>query len=136
MNEGQPTAALDQVCAPGVFHQRSLYRHLRTLVDYYHVSSLPWGPWCRQHLFDAHRLHLPNEVLAEDPIAIPQQVPWRGIPGEGFAHLLRRPLCRGMCGDREEQDATPLVCQHQKHVQDLERIVGTTKKSTETSVFR
>jgi hypothetical protein len=102
----------------------------------FHVSSLPRCPWCRQHLFDAHRLHLLAEVLAEDPIAIPQQVPWRGIPGEGFAHLLRRPLCRGMCGDREVQDATPFVCQHQKHVQDLERIVGTTKKSTEISVFR
>ena len=25
-----------------------------------------------------------------------------------------------MCGDREVQDATPLGCQHHKHVQDLE----------------
>jgi hypothetical protein len=48
-----------------------------------------------------------NELLAEDPIAIPQQVPRRDVPREGFAHLLRHPLGRGMCRDRKVQDAPP-----------------------------
>src|SRR5215467_16220561 len=68
------------------------------------VSTLPWGTRRRQHLLDAHRLDLLHELLAKDPIAIAQQVPWRGVPRKGFSHLLRRPLRRGMYGDCKVQD--------------------------------
>src|SRR4051795_8271030 len=57
----------------------------------FHVCALPRRPRRREHLLDAHRIHLLDEVVAEDSIAIPEQVPWRGVPWEGFAHLLRRP---------------------------------------------
>ena len=63
---------------------------------------------CRQHLLDAHRLDLLHEVLAEDPIAIPQQVPRCAVPGEGFTHLLRRPFRRGMCGEQLLERITAL----------------------------
>jgi len=61
-------------------------------------------------------LHLPDEVMAEDPIAIAQQVPRHGVPRKGFSHLLHRPFRRGMCGDCKVQDAPALVRQHQKHI--------------------
>src|SRR6516162_11707666 len=53
------------------------------------VSTLPRGTRRRQHLLDAHRLDLLHELLAKDPIAIAQQVAWRGGPRESFPHLLR-----------------------------------------------
>ena len=35
-------------------------------------GTLPGLARCRQHLFDAHRLHLLDEVMAEDAITIAQ----------------------------------------------------------------
>src|ERR1044072_2810125 len=40
--------------------------------------------------------------------------------GNASPHLLRRPLRSWMCRDREMNDASPIVCQYQKHVQYLE----------------
>ena len=40
-----------------------------------------------------------------------------------------------MCRDSEMNNPTPMVCQNQKHVKDLNRIVGTVKKSTDTKLF-
>src|SRR5215472_5089349 len=77
------------------------------------ISTLPRGTRRQQYLFDAHCLHLLHEVMAEDPIAIAQQVPRHGVPREGFSHLLCGPLCRGMRGDSEMKNATPVVRQHQ-----------------------
>jgi len=34
------------------------------------IGSLPRRPWRREHLFDAHRLHLLHKVRPEDRIAI------------------------------------------------------------------
>ena len=68
----------------------------------------------------AHGLHLVDEVLAKDLVAIAQQIPRGCIPGKGFAHLLRSPLRRRMSCDCEMHDSSALVRQHQKHVQDLE----------------
>jgi hypothetical protein len=36
------------------------------------VGSLPGRTGRREHLFDAHRLHLLHEVHPEDPIAVTQ----------------------------------------------------------------
>ena len=41
----------------------------------------------RKHLFDVYRLDLVDEVLPEDPIAVPQQISRRRIPREGWIHL-------------------------------------------------
>src|SRR5215475_11831842 len=59
------------------------------------IGSLPGRPGRREHLFDAHHLHLLHEVRPEDPIAIAQQIAWRGLPGKGLAQLLSRPLAVG-----------------------------------------
>ena len=59
------------------------------------VSSLPGRPGRREHLLDAHRLHLPHEVRPEDPIAIAQQIARRGLPREGLPQLLGSPLRGG-----------------------------------------
>jgi hypothetical protein len=40
-------------------------------------------------------------------------------PKESFAELMSSPLSCRMCGHCEVNNATPLVRQHQKHVQDL-----------------
>ena len=38
----------------------------------FNIGTLPRRPRDRKYLFDAHGLHLVNEVLPEDPIAVPQ----------------------------------------------------------------
>jgi len=35
------------------------------------IGSLPGRPRRRKHLFDAHGLHLVDEILRKDPIAVP-----------------------------------------------------------------
>src|SRR3982750_1169306 len=40
-------------------------------------------------------------------------------------------LCR-MRGHGKVENSSTVVCQHHKHIQDLNRIVGTVRKSTET----
>ncbi len=39
-----------------------------------HIGSLPRRARCRQDLANAHVSHLFSEVIAKDPIAVPQQV--------------------------------------------------------------
>ena len=83
------------------------------------VSSLPRRPRRRQHLLDAHRLHLHDKVRPKDPIAIAQQIARRFLPGEGLAQLLSGP-CRGRTrGNPKMQDAPSVMRQHQEHVQHL-----------------
>src|SRR5215468_6783825 len=84
------------------------------------IGSLPRRPGRREHLFDAHRLHLLHKVCAEDPIAIAQQIARRSLPRESLSQLLGSPLSRRMSGDAKVQNAPPVVRQHQEHVQDLE----------------
>ena len=69
---------------------------------------------------DAHRLDLINELPAEDAVAIAQQISRCTLPRKRFTHLVSRPLRRRMLRDREMDDSPPFMCQHQKHVQDLE----------------
>src|ERR1035437_5730102 len=84
------------------------------------IGVLPWRPRRRKHLFDAHGLHLVDEVLAEDPIPIPEQISRCSVPRKGLAYLLSSPLRRWMRRDCEMHNASAIMRQHQKHVQDLE----------------
>src|SRR5215471_3756075 len=84
------------------------------------VGSLPRRPGCREHLFDAHRLHLLHEVRPEDPIAIAQQIARRGLPRKGLPQLLSSPFCSRMSGDAKMQNAPTVMGQHQEDIQDLE----------------
>jgi len=54
---------------------------------------------------------------------------------ECLAQLLSGPICGRVGGHIEVQDATPVMGQHQKYVKDLEPMVGTVKKSIETSCW-
>src|ERR1700729_3809046 len=56
------------------------------------VRPLPGGSRRTQHLFDAHVLNLPGEVVAKDSIPVSQQIARRRVPGEGIAKLLGRPF--------------------------------------------
>ena len=80
------------------------------------VRPLPRRPRRRQHLLDPLRSHLVHELLAKDLIAIPQQVSRSTILREGFAHLLRGPLCSRMCRHAEVQNAPTVMGQHEEHV--------------------
>src|SRR5512147_1137276 len=60
------------------------------------VGPLPRRSRCRKHLFDAHGLHLVDEVLAEYLVTITQQIARRTGPRKGLPKLLGRPLCGRM----------------------------------------
>ena len=71
-------------------------------------------------MLDPHRLHLFYKLMAEDAVAIAQQILRRAVPRKGFPKLVSGPLRSGMCCHCEVNDAPTLKGQHQEHVQDLE----------------
>jgi len=56
------------------------------------VGPLPGGSRGAQHFLDAHVSHLSLEGIAEDSIAVPQQVARQLVEGKGLSQLLPRPL--------------------------------------------
>lgn len=76
------------------------------------VGALPRRAWCGQHLRDSHRLHLFNEIMAEDPISITQQILRRAVPWKCFPQLLSGPFRSRMRRDREVNDTPALVRQN------------------------
>ena len=87
--------------------------------DPFHVGPLPRRPWSRQYLFDSHDFHLLYELLAEDPVPIPQEIAGCRLSREGLPELVRRPFCGRVGGDAEVENASAVVRQHQKHVKNL-----------------
>ncbi len=88
--------------------------------DALHVGPLPGGARGAQHFVDTHVSHLFSEGIAEDSIAVAQKVARKLVKGEGFSQLLSRPL-RGWVGSHIAVDnATPVMGQHQKHIENLE----------------
>jgi hypothetical protein len=61
-----------------------------------------------------------RKVLAENGIAIAQQVARQLVEGKGLPQLLSGPLRGRMRGHIEVNNATTVMSQNQKHVQDLE----------------
>jgi hypothetical protein len=89
-----------------------------------YIGSLPRRARRRQDFADAHALHLFSEVIAEDSIAVAQQVVRELVKGKSLPQLLSRPL-RGRAGSHVEvQNATPVMGQDQKHVKNLETDSG------------
>jgi len=75
-----------------------------------------------------------SEVIAKDRIAVAQEASAGvGAKGNASRSCCPGPVCGRVGGHIEVQDATPVMGQHQKYVKDLERMVGTVKKSMETS---
>jgi hypothetical protein len=60
------------------------------------------------------------ELLAEDAIAIPQQVAWEWVSGESVPQLLAAPFCRRVLGHVAVDHPATIMSQHQEHVEDLE----------------
>ena len=85
-----------------------------------HVGSLPRGSRRRQHFVDAHVSHLSSELIAEDSIAVAEQVPRELVEGKCLPQLLPRPLRGWVGGHIEVKNATTIVGQYQEHVKDLE----------------
>jgi hypothetical protein len=54
------------------------------------VGPLPGGSRGAQHFLDAHVSHLSPEGIAEDSIAVPQQIARKLIKGERFSQLQSR----------------------------------------------
>ena len=88
--------------------------------DAFHVGSLPRRAWGSENLSNTHGIHLLSEVIAEDAVAISQEIPWRGVPRESITELLGGPLGGGTGGDAEVKNPAPVVRQHQEDIQDLE----------------
>ena len=61
------------------------------------LGPLPGGSRGAQHFLDTHVSHLSPEGIAEDSIAVAQQVARKLIKGESFSQLLSGPL-RGLGG--------------------------------------
>jgi hypothetical protein len=71
--------------------------------------------------------------MAEDRIAIAQQVARELVKGKSLPQLLSRPLRCRMGGPIEVKNATPVMGQHQKHIKDLETDSGHREKVDGTS---
>src|SRR5713101_1752683 len=85
-----------------------------------HVGPLPRRSRSREHFLSVHVLYLLSESVAENLIAIAEQIARDLIKRKCFAQLLCRPFRRGMRGDIKMDYPAPVMRQHQKHVQHLE----------------
>src|ERR1700730_13421009 len=90
----------------------------------WNTITAPRSTWQRQNFADAHALHLFSEVIAEDSIAVAQQVARELVKGKGLPQLLSRPLRCRVAGHVEVQNATPVMGQNQKHVKNLKTDSG------------
>jgi hypothetical protein len=70
---------------------------------------LPRTSGSREHFLDLHTLYTLVEGVPVDRIAIAQEIGGCGVVREGVHDLLGCPSCRGMLGDVEVEDPTPMV---------------------------
>src|SRR3954453_17834063 len=56
------------------------------------IRPLPRRTGSRQDLLDSHSLHLFYELMAEDAVAITQQILGCALPRKGFPELVSSPL--------------------------------------------
>src|SRR6516162_7871242 len=75
----------------------------------FHVRPLPRRARRRQHFTDAHILHLSSKLVAEDSIAVAQQVAWQLVEGECLPQLLTGPFRRWVSGHIEVDNATTIM---------------------------
>ena len=58
-----------------------------------HIGSLPRGSRRGQHFLDAHVSHLSLKLIAEDSVAVAEQVARELVEGKCLPQLLSCPLC-------------------------------------------
>jgi len=75
------------------------------------IGILPRRSWSDEYFLDAHILDAVLEHIAADAIAMTNQESRHLIEWERFNDLLRRPFRRGMSGDVEVRDLSPIVPQ-------------------------
>src|SRR6266853_3165773 len=85
-----------------------------------YVGPLPRRSRSGEHFLNLHVLYLLSEGVADNLIAIAQQIARDLIKRKCLAQLLCRPFRRGMRGDIKVDYPTAVMRQHQKHVQHLE----------------
>jgi len=83
------------------------------------TGSLPRRARCRQNFADAHISHLFSELVAEDSIAVAQQIARELGEGKCFPQLLSRPLRGRVGGNVKVQNATAVMGQNQENVKNL-----------------
>src|ERR1035438_3273088 len=84
-----------------------------------HVSSLPRRARRGQHFLNTHVSHLFSEVVAEDRVAVAQQVARQLVKGKCLSQLLSRPFCSRVGRHIEMENATTTMGQYQKYVENL-----------------
>src|SRR5947209_10238806 len=102
-----------------VFNEISKVPVQASFIEHNDISTLPRRARGGQDLFDPHCLDLVDKFFPEDPITISQQVLRRAVPGKGLPELLDAPFRCRMRGDGKVENPSTIVCQHQKHIQDL-----------------
>ena len=83
------------------------------------IGSLPRRARCRQNFADAHISHLFSELVAEDSIAVAQQIARELGEGKCFPQLLSRPLRGRVGGNVKVQNATAVMGQNQEKIKNL-----------------
>src|ERR1700745_3072805 len=73
------------------------------------VGPLPRGARRGHNFADAHVSHLVLEVLAEDSVAVAQQVARKLVKGKGFSQLLSGPLRGWVSSHIAVDNATPVM---------------------------
>src|SRR6266849_9034076 len=84
-----------------------------------YVGPLPRRSRSGEHFLHLHILYLLSEAVAENRIAIAEQIARDLIKRKCLAQLLCRPFRGGMCGDIKVDYAAPVMRQHEKHIQHL-----------------
>src|ERR1035441_2777631 len=93
-----------------------------------YVGSLPRGSRRGQHFLDAHVSHLSSELIAEDSVAVAEQVARELVEGKCLPQLLSRLLCGRVGSHIEVKNATTVMGQDQKHIKNLEADGGHSEK--------
>jgi len=94
--------------------------HNKSSDDTLDVSSLPWGPWSAEDLFDAQHFDLLAELVPVNPISVPQHEFRGAVEWKGFDHLLCGPGRRRVSGDVEVQYTAAVMGKHDKNEQNFE----------------
>src|SRR5258708_17265692 len=97
-----------------------------------HVGPPPRRSRSREHFLNVHVLYLLPEGVAENPVAIAEQIARGLIERKCFAQLLCRPFRRGVRGDIKVDHPAPVMANTRNTYSTWNRIVGTVKKSMET----
>src|SRR5450432_2544530 len=88
------------------------------------IRILPRRSRCGENFVDTETVDPTAELVAEDAVAIAEQVLGRGVFGERLDDLLGGPGSAGVLGDAEVKNAAPVVSQDEEDIQNPKRRGG------------